>query len=278
MDLKKISRKYDNDPLYDAYTGDYLYDGQFATYDGSQLDGSFIRRRTVSMSPDFAMPPRRVVRLFDENWILSDPIVDGFKGRRIRQTMSARKVHGLYDILSAAELTLGTVTPRQAYSFKRWTKATGDAGTSDLEPYFEFSFSLTEASVRGKFIVSGDSIWHVRMDTEVAEGFLLAEADEILSAESGERVTVDKPGAMDPVTLQESAGTSYPGVLVERYNFYRRLDQAQALNYPGDKTLVMAKSSDPDPTGFVRIAGHQWNILAMQDLGDGFGLHVRRTT
>jgi hypothetical protein len=277
MDLAVASSFFDNDPLYDAYTGVYLYDGQFATYDGAQLDGSFIRRRTVSLAPELVLPARRVVTLYDEQWVLSDPIRDGFQGQVIRQTMSARKCHHLYSILNAAELLQAPATPRQAYAFSRWTKNTAEAATSELEPYYEFSFALSETDLYGKFFKVGDNIWHARMASEVAEGFMFVEADLLAGGEKpGGPVTVERPGVRDPITLTNSPSTQHPGLLIERYQFFRRLDQAQPLNYAGDKTLIVEDIPEFEHQGEVVIAGETWTVLARQKLEGGYGLHIRR--
>lgn len=277
MDIAMASVFFDNDPLYDAYTGDYLYDGQFATYDGSQLDGSFVRRRTVSLAPDLVLPARRVVKLFDEPWVLSDPIRDGFYGEQVRQTMSARKAHGLYGIVTAGELAEGLPVLREAYAFCRWTKNTADAATSNLEPYFEFSFSITETKLDRKFFILNNKIWHSRMATEIAEGFQFAEADLLVNEdEQFLRVEAEKPGKRDPVSLVEAPGSFHKGVVVNRYQFFTKLDQAQENNYHGDKTLIVAKAPELETAGNLKIDGQRWTILAREDLNDGWGLHIRR--
>lgn len=279
MDLSMISTFFDNDPLYDAYTGLYLYDGQFATYDGSQLDGSFVRRRTVSLGADLELPPRRVVTLYGEQWVLSDPIKDGFCGDVVRQTMSARKCHHLYGIMTAGQLAEDLPPVREAYGFARWTKNTADAATSELEPYYEFSFALSEVGIAGKFFTAGGNIWHARMATEVSEGFMFAEADCLTTdGDPTIRIEIERPGAKDPVTLQAGPSTFHKAVIIERYQFFRKLDQAQQNNYHGDKTLVVAKAPELEGQGSVLIAGKAWEVIGRQDLGDGWALHIRRAT
>lgn len=279
MDLADASVFFDDDPLYEAYTGDYLYEGQFATYDGSQLDGSFIRRRTVSLAPDLVVPYRRVVTLYGEQWVLSDPIRDGFYGEVVRQTMSARKCHALYSIMTAGELATLSPATRTAYGFCNWKKNLADASTTNLEPYFEFSFASTEPSIERKFFVEGGRIWHSRVGVEITEGFMFAEADELVGQEGDTgRVLVSVEGEPDPVTLQTVQGPAVPAVMVQRYQFFTKGDQAQEPNYPEDKTLIVAKAGMPNPKGNLKISGHTWSILANQDLSDGWGLHIRRVS
>ena len=277
MDMKDVSTFFDNDPLYDAYSLQYLYDGQFSTYDGSQLDGSFIRRRTVSLSPDLALPPRRAVNLYGEVWVLSDPILDGFLGETVRQTMSARKSHGLYGLKTLSELVFKRPASREAHGFKRWTKGTGDASTSDLEPYFEFSFALTEEPIRPLFITLGDQAWSGRMEADSGEGFRVVEADDIVAEDESFRyVEVTEQGKIDPVTLEESDQRTYPGLFVQRYKLFRKLDQEQPNNYHGDMTLLVANESMPKFVAPLTINGERWSVVASQPISDGLALHVRK--
>lgn len=276
MNLRDISTAFDNDPLYDAYSGLYLYDGQFSTYDGSQLDGSFIRRRTVSLAPELELPPRRVVNLYGENWVLSDPIVDGFKGIPVRQTMSARKCHKLYTLATALELLKGTST-RQLYGFERWVKSTQDATTSQFDPYYEFSFSSTEKNLLGRFLIAGNMVWHPRVVAEVAEGFTVVEADIIAGGEKpNEAVVIERPGKRDPVTLQQLPSTQHKGLFIERYQFFTKNDQAQPFNYAGDRTLIVEKIPEFATQGEVIAGGTTWAVVAMEEILDGYALHVRR--
>ena len=278
MDLLDAAVYFDNDQLYDAYTGEYLYDGQFATYDGSQLDGSFVRRRTVSLGPDLELPPRRVVTLFGEQWVLSDPIVDGFYSVPIRKTMSARKSHGLYQLKTAEELVNRLPAAREAYAFARWIKATADAATSYMEPYFEFSLALTEPPIKGMFIELDGRVWHTRIETDVVEGFRLAECDEIVTGMeiATSYVKVTQGTGIDPVTLEETGTNTFKGVLTERYTLFRKLDQSQPSNYAGDKTLIIGESTVLVADVPLTIDGERWAVVANQPLVGGNALHLRR--
>lgn len=276
MSFVDVASFFNNDPLYDAYTGDYLYDGQFATYNESQLGAAFNRRRTVELRPEYVLPPRRVVDNYGEKWVLSEPIIDGFMGQPVRQTMSARKVEGLFEVKTAAELVLGTPGSLSFYAYMRWTKGTVSPDTVKEEPYHEFSFSLTEQEVGKRFLVLGDRVWSPRMEAVVAEGFKMIEADEIIeSTNTGARVTVTEIEPIDPVTLERVEGATFPGLLLKRYNFFTKSDEAEPELYSGDMTLVTAKVSQPNPQGTVEINSVPWNILGKQDLGDGWALHVR---
>lgn len=277
MSFADVAGFFNNDPLYDGYTGDYLYDGQFATYNESQLGAAFNRRRTLELSPTYALPPRRVVESYGERWVLAEPIFDGFMGEVVRQTMSARKVEGLFSVLTAAELVLGSQPARTFYAYMRWTKGTVSPETTAEEPYHEFSISLTEDFIGKKFLKLGNRVWSPRLEAIVAEGFKMIEADEIVTEGSTDHaVTVASLGEADPVTLNQTVSATYPGLLVKRYNFFQKSDEASQDIYVGDRTLVIAKSSEPDPKGALLVNADLWNILARQDLDDGWALHVRK--
>lgn len=278
MKMKNLSKRFDKDLLHDAYTGEFLYKGQFATYDGNSLDGSFIRRRTVSLSPDLVLPERRVVTVLGEQWVLSDPIFDGYNGKAVRQTMSARKCHALFELKTAHELALHLPTSRQAYGFRRWIKATADAAETYMEPYSEFSFSVNEAPMTGRFIVDGGRVWSPRFETDNAEGFRFIEGDELVAVDEIGQVYVEvsKDGEFNPVTFESVEGEPFTALLVDRYVLFKKLDQAQPNNYAGDKTLIVSKQSDEKPAGNYSINGQKWGILGTHDLIDGWAVHIRR--
>ena len=78
MKLAAAAVYFDRDSVYDGYTGTLLFEAQFASYDGSQPDGSFSRRRTISAGPSIAHPARSVVTVHGEKWIVGEFITDGF--------------------------------------------------------------------------------------------------------------------------------------------------------------------------------------------------------
>ena len=275
MRIRRISKRFDEDQLYDAYTGDILFKGQFATFEGRQVDGTFNRRRTVSYSPDYSLPPRRCVTVYGEVWIMSEPMIDGFQGEPVRVTCSARKSNGLFQVLTAGELLNKTGT-REAHVFLRYLKGTAEPGSSNLQPYYEASLSLTESNLAGKFYTDGNIILHGRMAANAAEGFSVVECDMI--GGSGAWVKVKLPGVFDPVELTEVPGAEIDGLLVERYSFFTKYDQAQENNYHGDKTLIVSKSSMAVPEGSLTLQGSTLPILGVEDLGDGWALHVRKVS
>ena len=275
MRIRRISKRFDKDQLYDAYTGDILFKGQFATFEGRQVDGTFNRRRTVSYSPDYSLPPRRCVTVYGEVWIMSEPMIDGFQGEPVRVTCSARKSNGLFQVLTAGELLNKTGT-REAHVFLRYLKGTAEPGSSNLQPYYEASLSLTETNLAGKFYTDGNIILHGRMEANAAEGFSVVECDMIGGSEAW--VKVKLPGVFDPVELTEVPGAEIVGLLVERYSFFTKYDQAQENNYHGDKTLIVSKSSMAVPEGSLTLQGSTLPILGVEDLGDGWALHVRKVS
>ena len=275
MRIRRISKRFDKDQLYDAYTGDTLFKGQFATFEGRQVDGTFNRRRTVSYSPDYSLPPRRCVTVYDEARNMSEPMIDGFQGEPVRVTCSARKSTGLFQVLTAGELLNKTGT-REAHVFLRYLKGTAEPGSSNLQPYYEASLSLTETNLAGKFYTDGNIILHGRMEANAAEGFSVVECDMIGGREAW--VKVKLPGVFDPVELTEVPGAEIDGLLVERYSFFTKYDQAQENNYHGDKTLIVSKSTMRVPEGSLTLQCSTLPILGVEDLGDGWALHVRKVS
>ena len=206
---------------------------------------------------------------------MSEPMVDGFQGEPVRVTCSARKSNGLFKVLTAGELLENSGT-REAHVFLRYLKGTAEPGSSSLQPYYEASLSLTETNLAGKFYTDGNIILHGRMEANAAEGFSVVECDMIGGSEAW--VKVKLPGVFDPVELTEVPGAEIDGLLVERYSFFTKYDQAQENNYHGDKTLIVSKSKMAVPEGSLTLQGSTLPILGVEDLGDGWALHVRKVS
>ena len=206
---------------------------------------------------------------------MSEPMIDGFQGEPVRVTCSARKSNGLFNVLTAGEL-LGKTGTREAHVFLRYLKGTAEPGSSNLQPYYEASLSLTETNLAGKFYTDGNIILHGRMEANAAEGFNVVECDMVGGSEAW--VKVKLPGVFDPVELTEVPGAEIGGLLVERYSFFTKYDQAQENNYHGDKTLIVSKSSMAVPEGSLTLQGSTLPILGVEDLGDGWALHVRKVS
>ena len=280
MKLAKAAVFFDRDSVYDAYTGLLLFKGQFASYDGSQPDGSFSRRRTVSVGPDVLHPPRSVVTVHGERWIVGTFIRDGFFDKPIRKTASAKAVTDLFTFVSPGNAALGLPGSVSAYGQERYLKDTVNTPTtSDYSPQYEISFGPTEVVPDEYFLRSPTDLYHVRTVYAALEGFQVATADLIGATNYGENkfVTVETAGVIDPITELPAAGVTTTGILMYAYKLYYHATEADPRNNQGDKTLIVAKSAlTPVNGSTLTIDSEPYRIFGITDYHDSWNLRVRR--
>lgn len=284
MKLLAAAKYFDRDSVYDAYTGLLLFKGQFASYDGSQPDGSFSRRRTVSVAPNVVHPARSVVQVHGEKWIVGEFITDGFFDAPIRKTASAKQVTDLFTFLTPGQAALGvtTATPAlvSAYGQERYLKDTVNTPTtSDYSPQYEITFGPNEVVPDEYFLRSPNDLYHIRTTYRALEGFTVATADLIGATDYGENkyVTAVFGGGIDPITELPAAGTTTTGILLYAYKLYFHATEADPKNNQGDKTLIVAKSAVTPVNGApVTIDSEAYRIFGITSYHDSWNLRVRR--
>ena len=281
MKFSKVATFFDRDSVYDAYTGAFLFKAQFASFDGSQPDGSFSRRRTVSVAPGVAQPPRDVVTVHGEKWIVGQYISDGFFDKPVRKTASAKQVTGKFDIVSPAEAALNLPTTRWAYGQAVYLKDTVNTPTnSDYSPQYEISFGPTERVPDEIFLRTDTDTYHVRTVYAALEGFTIATADQIGTTDFGDNrfVQVFFNGSIDPMTEMSMPGVATTGILLYAYKLYTHVTEADPMNRPGDKTLIVAKSAVTPISGTeLNIGPDTYRIFSVQSYYDSWSLRIRRS-
>lgn len=281
MNLHQAAKYFDRDSVYDGYTGALLFKAQITSYDGSQADGSFLRRRTISLAPGLVMPDRRVGLIHGERWLFGTPVNDGWEDSPIRQTASSKSATDLFTIAMPGELLLGTAT-RQAYGHARPLKDTVNTSTdSEYDAQYEVSFGVNELEIAGCFLKSDRLLLHVRVTKFEPEGFVAASADDLAteldaSGHGTALVDVEIPGAYDPITDLESPGTVIKGILMDMYKLYQYSEQANETNTRGDYTLLVPMATDVGTGTHVVIAGYKYMIVTKQKYLDAWNLHIRR--
>lgn len=281
MKLKNAAKYFDNDSAYDAYTGAYLFKGQFSTFEGASPDGSFNRRRTVSVAPEVVAAPRRVVTVQGTSWIMGELIAEGFKDKPIRKSSSAKEVTSLYDLLTPGQAALRASTGvNRLYGHATYLKDTVNSLTdSAYDPQYEVTFALTETIQAGNFLRSPAHFLHIRTVQFANEGYWIATADEISVApkQTSCEVVVEFSGAYDPVTEERAAGVTTTGIMLDMYKLYKFNTQADPRNQAGDMSLIVAKSAiTPEPGQELAIAGVIWRNVNFTEYHDAWNIQIRR--
>lgn len=276
MKLLSAARFFDRDSVYDAYTGEYLFKAQFASYDGSSVEGTFQRRRTVSTAPGIVFPERGVVTVHGERWLLGEPTKDGWLDRPIRQTASAKQSKDMYDVLTPGQAADNLQVSQKIYVFADYHKDTTDAQTtSQFDPEYLVTASPYERLYSGVFLRNPQKTLHVRSTQDSTLGFTDMLADEVAY---NVRDATDWPevwgracfvsaavsGPVNPITEFNTWGAVGSGLVMDRTKLYVKSSAASSENKPGDMSLLLSQMNFPEiPVGSVIVLGSQTSVSAL---------------
>ena len=279
MHLKRIAKFFDRDPVYDGYTGNFLYKAQYASYEGNTLDGGFVRRRTVSMAPEIVLPTRRVGSTYGELWIIGNTVIDGFYSEPIRKTASAKLVTELFQIMTPGEAASHAGSQTTAYACTEFLKNTVNTPMdAEYDPQYTVSFGASETLTKGMFLKSDKLYLSVRTVQANIEGFIELVADQLAinngSWDTDPEVVVELQGPMDPITEQPAPSTSHTGLFMDMYKLYQYATTADPLSKPGDKSLITGTKFAAGDR--LSISGEAWLVLTVQAYHDAYLSHIRR--
>jgi len=284
MNFKNVASYFDRDKMYDGYTGSFLFNCQVASFDSSQPDGSFQRRRTVSAAPDTVLPTKRVGLLYGKRWVLGEFVVDGFYSEAVRATASSKEVTDYFTLLTPGQAALDlTVGVSNFYGCASFTKEAANTITdSYLDGVYEVTAGKNEDLPKGYFLRSENKLLHINGTHTPLEGFRIATTNEVSYKDStawqpNSIVTVSIAGAYDPITdTEDVAGAPTTGVLLDLYKLFNYKTEADPTKKPGDMTLVVAKSAiTPVAGATATVGGLKAIIVSVISHFDSWALHIR---
>lgn len=283
MKFANVAKFFDRDPIHDGYSDVFLFNAQFASYDSSNPDGTFQRRRTLSLAPSVVVPPHRVVSCYSQRWVVGDLAPDGFYSKPVRYTASSKLATDLFEVLTPGQACSRATSSSNLYSHVDHLKDTVNSNAdSEYDPQYEASFARGSAVLKGYFLKSSGRYLYVRSCRLDASGFVVATADEIRSSLGGAwdtncEVTATFAGPINPITELPGAGTTTSGILLDMYKLYSYATDADELNRRGDRTLLIA-SMNPKPAAGQRVTinGTRWQILTCQPFMDAWCIHLKR--
>ena len=253
MKLKSAARYFDTDTVTDGYTGALLFKAQFSSYEQAAPDGSFQRRRVVSVAPGILPATRRVVTVQGMRWIMGELVTDAFRDKPIRQTSAAKEATDLFTLLTPAQAALKSAGT-SIYGHKQYLKDTVNSVTdSNYDPQYEVFFGITENLKAGYFLKSAQQYLHIRILQYANEGYWVAVSDELATNPATDaEVTATFAGVYDPVTEETtSQPVTYTGRGVLDSYDSRRVDNINIK--VGDVLLICLANETTD----VPAVGHK---------------------
>ena len=272
-----IACHFDNEPVVDAYTGAVLWNAQFNTFDESSPDGSIVKRRTMSVRPGLAMPPRKTINIMGgEVWIVGDGNSDSFFGERIRQAYWLKKATDQAYLRTPSE-AIAQMGGTLAYVHREYLKDTVNSNTdSSYDTQWDVSLFPGEPLLKGAFICIGDDLLRVRTTHADLSGLRVATCDEL---DAGAAVTIEFLGepVYDPVE-DTTTGTieRQPAIMLDMYKLYSFATNADPKNHSGDMTLLVDDRLSLSVGNQLSIEDVKWSVIAKRRDGDAWALHIRR--
>jgi hypothetical protein len=276
VEFSAVASYFNNDPVYDAYTGAYLFNCHSKANTDQTSAGATIRRRSMTTTVDTAAPARGVITLLGEPWLMGNSTVDSFQGVEIRRIWDIKRGTSSMSMLTPAEACAdadGTLV----YAQKELYRDSGNPKAySDWDPLWGVSVASIEAAgVRGKFLREGSALYRVRGVYAEVNGLSVLEADEfdIDARQDATFIT----GALNLVTDKfDEVSTTLPVVQADSLKFYRYRAQVEADNQPGDRVVFVAAASiAPQPNSELTMMGERWRVLTTIVEQDARVLRVR---
>lgn len=276
MEFGAVASFFNNDPVYDAYTGAYLFSCHSKAATDQTSAGAAIRRRAMTTEVGVSAPARGVITLLGEPWLMGSSTVDSFQGVEIRRVWDIKRGSDSMDILTPAQACAGAAGT-QIYAQKELYRDSGNPKTySDWVPLWGVSVTPVDgADARGKFLRQGTTLFRVRGEFSEVNGLFVLQADEF------------DPDARQPATfitasldlVTDRVGTTsvtLPVVQTDSLNFYRYRTQAESDLRPGDRVVFVAAASiAPQPGSQLTMLGATWRVLSTIIEGDARVLRVR---
>lgn len=277
MRLSNVARYFDQEAIFDGYTGQRLFAGQLSSFNDATATGTTLRRRALSFAPTLALPARRCLKIGPMRWIASIGILDSFQGVEMRNTHNLRLATNSFQILTPGQVLSPAPLPLSAYGYAEYFRDTVNTQTySETDTSWNVFFASKEPVAQGLFLKDGSRLLRVRQAYINPEDLKLAQSDE-LAADWLQSVTLSGNGAYDPVTDTTSTETvTMPAILVDIKTFYRWRLWVEAQMQPGDKMLFISNIINIAVGSNVLLQNSNWRVVSFQAEQDVWALHVRR--
>ena len=274
MKLKNVSRFFDKTKAVDAYNSRYSFKCQVEPLDMYRTEGTRIKIRNMSTAPGVTIPARRVIKIDDQAYIVSDSSLDHWSGEAIRSRYVLQGADHVVEIRTISQV-LEDVPGVQAYASIDFNKyGTDERDSSRYHPQYHIYF--------GKETVEEDYVVHTTSSNYLVKNSYLTPAG-IVDALANElddpvvQVSVSTGRTYDPVTDSYTATTSsVRAVLVRWQEYFEYLTQGSTKYERGDAQLFVLPAVQAKAGDTVSISGEDFRVLSHLDRTGYRTLHIRR--
>jgi len=269
-----IATWFDDTDLYDGYSNQYLFRGQFGTFDEAAIDGTTSKRRTLSLHPDLTIPPRRVLTVIGGKWIVGDGTSDAFQNVTVRTTYWLKRVTDVGQALTPAQVCNSAAGVDLCLHRVFLQNTINTVTDAQYDQFYNVFMNLAEMPTKNSYIRIGSEFLRVRESHRDINGMGLASCDS-LDAVALVPVTLANSGVYDPISDSYTGGTTVvDGIFFNLYKAFEYSSQADAKMLAGDMSLVLAVELQVGQS--LAIAGAGWRVQNKVAELDGWKYHIRR--
>ena len=274
MKLKSVSKFFDKTKAVDAYNSRYSFKCQVEPLDMYRTEGTRIKIRNMSTAPEVVIPVRRVIKIDDQAYIVSDSSLDHWSGEAIRSRYVLQGADHVVEIRTISQV-LENVPGVQAFASIDFNKyGTDERDSSEYHPQYHIYFGK-ETVGEDALIHTADSNYLVKNSYLTPAGIVDALANEL--DDPVVQVTVSTGRSYNPVTDSYTATTvSVRAVRVRWQEYFEYLTQGSTKYERGDAQLFVLPAVQAKAGDTVSIGGEDFKVLSHLDRSGYRSLHIRR--
>ena len=284
MDVHTAALMFDNQQVYDAYTGIALFKGQPDLYDSTERDSETGYRRTIStLNP--TLPDRGVIQMEDEIFLVGRTIKDYFQGSVIREHLLLHPVDGLIRIGPSESFLVagesGDPEPTELYGGLSWVRdRKEELTTSRSYPVYHVFCHVSETLQPGWIVKDTRDIYHRIEAISFRTGGMQTALVYELGGSAIRTVSYTAPGTVYVPETGSSVALPpiYLPAVVETFRSnYHYLTNAAEDFKRADLIYTVTKAFVTLPTigAIIADSGRQYRVLSYREDGGSWFLHAR---
>ena len=275
MKLKSVSKFFDKTKAVDAYNTRYSFKCQVEPLDMYRTEGTRIKIRNMSTAPGVVIPARRVIKIDDQAYIVSDSSLDHWSGEAIRSRYVLQGADHVVEIRTIAQV-LEDVPGIQAYASIDFSKyGTDERDSSEYHPQYHIYFGKESVEEDSVVQVTDNRSYLVKNSYLTPAGIVDALANELDNPVV--QATVSTGRNYNPVTDSYTATTATVRAIRVRWQeYFQYLTQGSTKYERGDAQLFVMPTVQAKAGDTVSIGSEDFKVLSHLDRVGYRSLHIRR--
>ena len=274
MKLKNVSKFFDKTKAVDAYNSRYSFKCQVEPLDMYRTEGTRIKIRNMSTAPGVTIPARRVIKIDDQAYIVSDSSLDHWSGEAIRSRYVLQGADHVVEIRTISQV-LEDVPGVQAYASIDFNKySTDERDSSEYHP--QYHIFLGEGTATEHAIIhTTERTYLVKSSYKTPSGLYDAICNEL------DDPVIDaatfKSRTYNPITDSFTDSSSTIRCIRLRWqDYFEYLTLGSEKFERGDIQVLVPLSVALGTADVVELSDGPWKALAVVDRSGFRAAHLRR--